>query len=118
MYDEKETLRLCIRAMRQYMTTEISAQETAEGEKTSRLLADNKELGKSSTGTLCKALASYLKCLKAIENFMISDPLFLGIDGSNPILVALNKEIGFTLETKGLMCHDDIPKIRNVRVDW
>jgi hypothetical protein len=118
MYDEKETRRLCARAIKQYMTTEISEQEKAEGEKVSRLLRDGKEPDQRSNATLCRALASYLKCLKSIEDLVISDPHFVGIDGSNPVLAALGKEISFTVETKGLICHDDIPKRRNIRVDW
>jgi hypothetical protein len=44
--------------------------------------------------------------------------LFLGFDGSNPLLIALNKEISFTLEVKGHTCHEGFPKRRYSRIDW
>jgi hypothetical protein len=118
MYDEKEARQLCIRAIKQYTkTTSISMQEKADGKRTLSLLKEGGDPAKTSTAILCAALTSYLKGLKSIESFMISDPLFLGFDGSNPLLVALDKEISLTLETKGQICHDDIPK-RHSRVDW
>jgi hypothetical protein len=118
MYDEKETRRLYVRALKQYTTSNPSKEENADARKTLGLLKEGGDPIKTSVAVLCNALASYLKALKSIENFMISDPLFLGFDGSNPLLVALNKEISFTLETKGQICHDDVPKRRQIRVDW
>jgi hypothetical protein len=118
MYDEKETRRLYIRALKQYTTSNPSKEESADARKTLGLLEKGGDPTKTSITLLCNALASYLTSLKSIENFMISDPLFLGFDGSNPLLVALNKEISFTLESKGQMCHDDVPKRRQTRVDW
>ena len=117
MYDEKETRRLYLRALKQYVTSNLSKEENADARKTLGLLKDE-DPSKTSLVILCNALASYLKSLKLIEKLMISDPLFLGFDGSNPLLVALNKEISFALETKGQICHDDVPKWRHTRVDW
>src|SRR5207247_8585973 len=82
------------------------------------LLKEAEDPSKTSVVILCNALASYLKSLKLIEKLMISDPLFLGFDGSNPLLGALNKEISFKLKTKGQICHDDVPKRHHTRVDW
>jgi hypothetical protein len=48
---------------------------------------------------------------------MIADPQFRGFEGSNPLLVALNKEIGLALDAKGQLCHEDVPK-RQSRIDW
>ena len=118
MYDEKETRRLYLRALNQYVTSNLSKEENADARKTVGLLKEAEDPIKTSVVILCNALASYLKSLKLIEKLMISDPLFFGFDGSNPLLVALNKEIGFTLETKGQICHDDVPKWRHTRVDW
>ena len=118
MYDAKEARQLCIRAIKQYTkASDISTQEKADGRRTLGLLNEGGDPSKTPGGILCVALASYLKSLKSIENFMLSDPSFLGFDGSNPLLVALNKEISLTLDTKGQICHDDVPK-RQSRIDW
>src|SRR5881628_3860710 len=108
MYDERETRRLYLRALKQYVTLNLSKEENADARKTLGLLKEAEDPSKTSVVFLCNALASYLKSLKLIEKLMISDPL----------LVALNKEISFTLETKGQICHDDVPKRRHTRVDW
>ena len=118
MYDEKETCRLYLRALKQYVTSNLSKEDNADARKTLGLLKEAEDPIKTSVVILCNALASYLKSLKLFEKLMISDPLFLGFDGSNPLLVALNKEINFTLETKGQICHDYVPKRRHTRVDW
>ncbi len=118
MCDEKETRRLDLRALNQYLTSNLSKEENADARKTLGLLKEAEDPSKTSVVILFNALASYLKSLKLIERLMISDPLFLGFDGSNPLLVALNKEISFALETKGQICHDDVPKWRHTRVDW
>ena len=119
MYDEIEARQLCIRAIKQYTTAaqDISAQDKADGKKALGLLEKGGDPVKTSAPVLCSALASYLKSLKAIEEFVISDQLFLGFDGANPLLVALDREISLTLETKGQICHEDVPR-RQSRVDW
>ncbi len=60
-----------------------------------------------------------VECLteEAIEKFVISDPVFFGFDGSDPLLAALDKEINLALEIKGQICHKDFPKCRYVRID-
>jgi len=116
MFDEREARQLCTRAINQFMnSSDVSTLEKADGKKVLDLIKSGKEY--SNSGILCSALASYLKSLKSVENFMISDPAFRGFDGSNPLLVALNKEIGLTLDTKAQFCHDDLPK-RQSRIDW
>src|SRR2546428_13273592 len=97
---------------------DLSKEENADARRTLGLLKEEEDPSKTSVVILCNALASYLKSLKLIEKLMISDPLFLGFDGSNPLLGASNKEISFTLETKGQICHDDVPKRHHTRVDW
>src|SRR6185503_3516035 len=118
MYDEREARQLCIRAINQFMkSSDISLQESADGQKTLGFLKDAKAPITIHSGIVCSSLASYLKSLKSIESFMISDPAFRGFDGSNPLLVALNKEVSLTLDTKAQLCHDDLPK-RQSRIDW
>lgn len=119
MIDEKEMRLLCIRALRQHiMTTNISGQEKLDGENLLDSLRKGDNLEKISNSLLCAGLATYNKSLKAIEKFMLSDPLFTGFDGSNPLLVALDKEIRLTLEAKGLLCHEDVSKRIQSRIDW
>jgi len=118
MYDEREARQLSIRAINQFMkASDISTQEIADGQRTLGFLKDGKAPIQTKDGILCSALASYLKSLKSIERFMISDPAFRGFDGSNPLLTALNKEISLTLDTKAQLCHDELPK-RQSRIDW
>jgi hypothetical protein len=118
MYDEREARQLCIRALNQFLkSSDILIHESADGEKTLGLLKDGKAPIQTNGGILCRALASYLKSLKSIENFMISDPAYRGFDGSNPLLMALNKEISLTLDTKAQLCHDELQK-RQSRIDW
>lgn len=84
MYDAKEARQLCIRAIKQYTkASDISTQEKADGRRTLGLLNEGGDPSKTPGRILCVALASYLKSLKSIENFMLSDPSFLGFDGSN-----------------------------------
>lgn len=117
MYDEREARQLSVRALNQFIKSpDLSTQESADGQKTIGFLKDGKAPIKQG-GILCTALASYLKSLKSIESFMISDPAFRGFDGSNPLLIALNKEISLTLDTKAQLCHDELPK-RQSRIDW
>jgi hypothetical protein len=120
MYDEKDARQLYMRAIKQYTTTssDISAEEKADAERTLETLSQGKDPDENLVATLCNALGYYLKSLKSIEHFVVSDPLFFGFDGSNPLLVALDKEISFTLEIKGHTCHDDFPKRRYSRIDW
>jgi hypothetical protein len=120
MYDEKDARLLYIRAVKQYRATSlnISAEEKADIERTLEALNQDRNPSKDLVATLCNALGYYLKSLKSIEKFMISDPLFSGFEGSNPLLVALDKEINFALEVKGYACHDDFPKRRYSRIDW
>jgi hypothetical protein len=120
MYDEKDARLLYIRAIKQYTATssDISTKEKADAERTLEALNQGRDPDKNLVAILCNALGRYLESLKSIEKFMISDPLFYGFDGSNPLLVALDKEIGFTLEIKGHTCHDDFPKRRFSRIDW
>ncbi|HJU33665.1 MAG TPA: hypothetical protein VJ695_00945 [Nitrososphaera sp.] len=120
MYDEKDARLLYARAIKQYVatSTDISTEEKADAEKILEMLNQNKNPDRNWVGMLCNALGYYVKSLKSIEQFMISDPLFLGFDGSNPLLIALNKEISFTLEVKGHTCHDDFPKRPYSRIDW
>jgi hypothetical protein len=120
MYDEKDARLLYIRAIKQYTKTSpnISAEEKADAERALEVLNQNRDPDKSWLTMLCNALGYYLKSLKSIEQFVISDPLFFGFDGSNPLLIALEKEIGFTLEVKGNTCHTDFPKRRYSRIDW
>ena len=120
MYDEKDARLLYVRAVKQYMATssDISTKEKADAERTLEALNQGRDPDKNLVAILCNALDYYLKSLKSIEKFMISDPLFYGFDGSNPLLVALDKEISFTLEIKGHTCHDDFPKRRYSRIDW
>jgi hypothetical protein len=120
MYDEKDARLLYIRAIKQYTTTskDISIQEKTDADRTLEVLNQDKNPDMNSVAMLCNALSYYLKSLKSIEQFMISDPLFIGFDGSNPLLIALNKEISFTLEVKGHTCHEDFPKRRYSRIDW
>ena len=103
MYDQKDARLLCVRAIKQYTTTssEISREEKADAERTLEALNQGRDPDKNWLTMLCNALGYYLKSLKSIEQFVISDPLFFGFDGSNPLLVALDKEINFTLEVKG-----------------
>jgi len=118
LIDEKEVRLVCIRAVRQYMkASEISAQQKVDAEELLHSLSQETDPAKITNSLLCDGLAAYIKSLKAIEKFMISDPLFTGFDGSNPLLVALDKEITLTLETKGLLCHEDMPKLHS-RIDW
>jgi hypothetical protein len=117
MYDEREARQLCIRAINQFTKSQnISMQEKSEVEKMLGRFKSNSSINARDNG-LCAALASYIKSLKAIEGFIISDSAFGGFDGSNPLLVALNKEIGLALDTKAQLCHDDLSK-RQSRVDW
>jgi hypothetical protein len=120
MYDKKDVQLLYIRAIRQYVATspDISAEEKADAKKTLDSLNQGRDPDTNLTAVICNALRYYLKSLKSIEEFVISDPLFFGFDGSNPLLVALDKEISFTLETKGQSCHEDFPKRRYSRIDW
>ena len=120
MYDEKDARLLYIRAIKQYTATsrDISTQEKTDADRTLEVLNQGKNPDMNSVAMLCNALGHYLKSLKSIEQLMISDPLFLGFDGSNPLLIALNKEISFTLEVKGHTCHEDFPKRRYSRIDW
>jgi hypothetical protein len=119
MIDEKEVRQLCIRALRQHiMTANISTEEKHVAENLLDSLRKGDNLKKTSESTLCEGLDTYNKSLKAIEKFMISDPLFTGFDGSNPLLVALDKEIRLTLEAKGLLCDKDLSKQIQSRVDW
>ena len=120
MYDEKDARLLYVRAVKQYTATssDISTKEKADAERTLEALNQGRDPDKNFVAILCNALDYYLKSLKSIEKFMISDPLFYGFDGSNPLLVALDKEISFTLEIKGHTCHDDFPKRRYPRIDW
>lgn len=120
MYDEKDARLLYIRAIKQYTATskDISTEEKADADRTLEVLNQGKNPDGNRIAMLCNALGCYLKSLKSIEQFMISDPLFLGFDGSNPLLIALNKEISFTLEVKGHTCHEDFPKRRYSRIDW
>ncbi len=120
MYDEKDARLLYIRAVKQYRATSsnISVEEKADVQRTLEALNQDRNPDKDLVAVLCNALGYYLKSLKSIEKFVISDPLFFGFDGSNPLLVALNKEISFTLEVKGHTCHDDFPKRRYSRIDW
>ncbi len=120
MYDEKDARLLYIRAIKQYTKTSpnISAEEKTDAERALEVLNQDRDPDKSWLTMLCNALSYYLKSLKSIEQFVISDPLFFGFDGSNPLLVALDKEISFTLEVKGHTCHEDFPKRRYSRIDW
>jgi hypothetical protein len=120
MYDEKDARLLYMRAIKQYTTTssEISIEEKAHAERTLEALNQGRDPDKNWVAMLCNALGYYLKSLKSIEQFVISDPLFFGFDGSNPLLVALDKEISFTLEVKGHTCHNDFPTRRYSRIDW
>ena len=119
MIDEKEVRLLSIRAIKQHLgTSDISAQEKVDMGELLDLLIKGADPAKISNLSLCPGLAAYIKSLKAIEKFVISDPLFAGFDGSNPLLVALNKEITLALETKGLLCHEDLSKRLYSRVDW
>jgi hypothetical protein len=120
MYDEKDARLLYIRAIKQYMATskDISTEEKADADRALEVLNQGKNPDRNWVAMLCNALGYYLKSLKSIEQFMISDPLFLGFDGSNPLLIALNREISFTLEVKGHTCHEDYPKPRYSRIDW
>jgi hypothetical protein len=120
MYDEKDARLLYMRAIKQYTMTssEISMEEKADAERTLKALNQGRDPDKNWVAVLCNALGYYLNSLKSIEQFVISDPLFFGFDGSNPLLVALNKEISFTLEVKGHTCHPDFPKRRYSRIDW
>jgi hypothetical protein len=120
MYDEKDARLLYMRAIKQYTTTspEISIEEKVDAEQTLEALNQGRAPDKNWVAMLCNALGYYLNSLKSIEQFVISDPLFFGFDGSNPLLVALNKEISFTLEVKGHTCHPDFPKRRYSRIDW
>jgi hypothetical protein len=120
MYDEKDARLLYIRAIKQYMATskDISTEEKADANRALEVLNQGKNPDRNWVVMLCNALGYYLKSLKSIEQFMISDPLFLGFDGSNPLLIALNREISFTLEVKGHTCHEDYPKPRYSRIDW
>ncbi|MFL6474287.1 MAG: hypothetical protein ACJ701_04675 [Nitrososphaera sp.] len=120
MYDEKDARFLYIRAIKQYIKTSsnISAEEKADAERTLEVLNQNRDPDMNWHTMLCNALGYYLKSLKSIEQFVISDPLFFGFDGSNPLLVALDKEISFTLEVKGYTCHADFPRRRYSRIDW
>ena len=120
MYDEKDARLLYIRAIKQYTATskDTSTEEKADADRALEVLNQGKNLDRNRIAMLCNALGYYLKSLKTIEQFMISDPLFLGFDGSNPLLIALGKEISFTLEVKGHTCHEDFPKRRYSRIDW
>jgi hypothetical protein len=120
MYDEKDARLLYMRAIKQYTMTssEISMEEKADAERTLEALNQGRDPDKNWVAVLCNALGYYLNSLKSIEQFVISDPLFFGFDGSNPLLVALNKEISFTLEVKGHTCHPYFPKRRYSRIDW
>ena len=120
MYDEEEARQLCIRAIEQYnkASSNITSQERDSGEKAIVLLKQEMPAQNPLLPTLCNALAFYLKSLKAIESFMISDPLFRGFDGSNPLLRALDREINLALETKAQICHEDIPVRHQSRIDW
>jgi hypothetical protein len=120
MYDKKEERLLYIRAVKQYAAAspDISSEEKADAEKTLESLNQERDPDRNLVAVLCNALGYYLKSLKSIEEFVISDPLFLGFDGTNPLLIALDKEIGFTLEIKGQTCHKDFPKRRYSRIDW
>lgn len=118
MYDEIEARQLCIRALNQFMQAEsISDQEKTDANKVLVQLKGGKGPSHLRGQLLCSALASYLQSIKSIESFMIADPQFRGFEGSNPLLVTLNKEIGLTLDAKGQLCHDDVPK-RQSRIDW
>lgn len=118
--NEKEVRLLCIRAGKQYLkSSDISAQEKIDAERLFKLLSTVEAFGKiSNNPALCRALSAYLRSLKTTEKFMISDPMIVGFDGAKPLLVALNKEIDLTLESKGQLCHDDIPKRLESRIDW
>lgn len=120
MFDEKEARQLCIRAAEQYIkaSPDISASERDDGLRIIDMLKAGTLPDKNLAITVCGALSFYLKSLKAIEVFMISNPLFKGFDGTNPLLVALDKEIGSTLQTKAKICHEDIPVRLESRVDW
>jgi hypothetical protein len=123
MVDENAVRQLCIRAARQYQSSSsIPAQDKTDVESLLKRLREEqgvfKKISSGNDPTLCRILSSYLKSLKAIEKSMISDRLFEGFDGSNPLLVALNREIGLTLESKGQLCHDDVPKRLYSRIDW
>src|SRR5437773_11686303 len=118
MYDEKETRRLYPSSSQTVPDVGSFKGRKCRCTKDSGIVKGSQDPSKTSVVILCNALASYLKSLELIEKLMISDPLFLGFDGSNPLLVALNKEISFTLETKGQICHDDVPKRHHTRVDW
>jgi hypothetical protein len=52
---------------------------------------------------LYNASGYYIKNLKSIEEFVTSDPLFFGFDGSNLLLVALDKEISFIFKLKVIL---------------
>jgi hypothetical protein len=123
MVDANAVRQLCIRAARQYQgSSNISAHDKTDLDILLKRLNEEQgvfeKISSDNDPTLCRILSSYLKTLKAIEDFMISDQLFEGFDGSNPLLVALNKEIGLTLESKGQLCHEDVPKRLYSRIDW
>lgn len=118
MFDEKERRALYIRALNQYAMQPDSQQSKSLVKVALKDLTAHSESKNTFAAVLCAALTSYLRSLKSIEHLMLSDPLFLGFDGSNPLLVALNKEIDFTLEIKGQLCHEGIPKRSHTRVDW
>ena len=118
MFDEREARQVCIRAINQFTNSSgISDQEKADGKKALDLIKSSEVQISSVGGVLCSSLASYLRCLKSVESFIISDTAFRGFDGSNPLLVALNKEIDITLNAKAQFCHDELPK-RQSRIDW
>lgn len=94
MYDEKDARLLYIRAIKQYMATskDISTEEKSDADRALKGLNQGKNPDRNLVAMLCNALGYCLKSLKSIEQFMISDPLFLGFDGSNPLLIALNRD--------------------------
>ena len=118
MFDEREARQACIRAINQFTnSSDISNQDKVDAKKALDLIKTNEVQISSLGGVLCSSLASYLRCLKSVESFIISDTAFRGFDGSNPLLLALNKEIGITLDAKAQFCHDELPK-RQSRIDW
>jgi hypothetical protein len=81
MYDENDARLLYMRAIKQYTTTssDVSMEEKADAERTLEALNQGRDPDKNSVAMVCDALGYYLKSLKSIEKFVISDPLFFGL---------------------------------------